>query len=94
MKSCDYEKKRVPVTYETRYKHKLNMLEPGTVMLKWLGILMLTGLVLRLLRLKLVSYIIFGLAGAIFLLLLILLAIETHQDRVLNEIAAQEHKEE
>ena len=85
------KKERVPVTYETRYKHKLNMLEPGTVMLKWIGILLLVGLVLRL---KLVSYIVWGLAGAIFLLLLVLLAIEAHQDSVLNEIAAQEHKED
>ena len=87
-------KSKPPVTYETRYKHKLNMLEPGTVMLKWIGILLPIDLVLRLLRLKLMSYIVFGLAGAIFLLLLILLAIEAHQDNVLNEIAAQEHKED
>lgn len=88
------KKERVPVTYETRYKHKLNMLEPGTAMLKWSGILLLVGLVMRLLRLKLVSYIVWGLAGVIFLLLLILLAIEAHQDSVLNEIAMQEHKED
>ena len=87
------KKVKPPVTYETRYKHKLNMLEPGTAMLKWSGILLLAGLV-RLLRLKLVSYIIWGLAGAIFLLLLILLAIEAHQDSVLNEIAAREQKED
>lgn len=88
------KKTKPPATYETRYKHKLNMLEPGTAMLKWSGILLLVGLVLRLFRLKLVSYIVWGLAGVIFLLLLILLAIEAHQDSVLNEIAAQEHKED
>ena len=88
------KKKRLPVTYETRYKHKLNMLEPGTVMLKWIGILLLVGLVLWLFRLKLVSCIVWGLAGAIFLLLFILLAIEAHQDSVLNEIAVQERKED
>ena len=88
------KKAKPPVTYETRYKYKLNMLEPGTAMLKWSGILLLVGLVLRLLRLKLVSCIVCGLSGAIFLLLLILLAIEAHQDNVLNEIAAQEHKED
>ena len=49
------KKEKSPVTYETRYKHKLNMLEPGTAMLKWIGILLLVGLVLRLFRLKLVS---------------------------------------
>ena len=86
------KEKNTPVTYETCYKHKLNMLEPGTIMLKWIGIVLLAGFVLRLLRLRLASYIIFGLAGAVFLLLLILLAIEVHQDNVLNEIAAQEHK--
>lgn len=88
------KKANPPLIYETRYKHKLNMLEPGTVMLKWMGILLLAGLILWLLRLKLVSYIVFGLAGAVFLLLLILLAIEAHQDSVLNKIAAQEHREE
>ena len=88
------KKAKPPVTYKTRYKHKLNMLAPGTAMLKWVGILLLAGLVLRLLRLKLVSHILFGLAGAVFLLLLILLAIEAHQDSVLNEIAAQEQKED
>ena len=33
------------------------------------------------------------LSGALFLLLLILLAIKAHQDRVLNEIAAQEDRD-
>ena len=88
------KKTKPPVTYEIRYKHKLNMLEPGTVMLKWIGILLLVGFFLRLFQLQLVSYIVLGLAGAIFLLLLLLLAIEAHQDKILNEIAAQEHKED
>ena len=86
------KKAKPPVTYETRCKHKLNMLKPGTAMLKWIGVLLLAGLVLWLFRLKLVSYIVWGLAGAIFLLLLILLAIEAHQDSILNEVAAQEQK--
>ena len=94
MGSTCMKKAKPPVTYETRFKHKLNMLEPGTAMLKWIGILLLAGLVLRLLRLKLVSYITFGLAGVIFLLLMILLAVEAHQDSVLNEIAAREYKED
>lgn len=88
------KKANPPLIYQTRYKHKLNMLEPGTVMLKWIGILLMAGLILWLLRLKLVSYIVFGIAGAVFLLLLILLAIEAHQDNDLNKIAAQEHQEE
>ena len=88
------KKAKPSVTYETLYKHKLNMLGPGRVMLKWIGILLLAGFVLWLLRLKFISCIVFGLAGAIFLLLLILLAIEAHQDSILNEIAAREHKED
>lgn len=87
------KKTKPPVTYETRYKHKLNMLEPGTVMLECIGVLLLGGLVARLFQFKLVSYIIWGIAGAIFLVLLILLAVEAHQDNVLNNIAAQEHKD-
>ena len=35
------KKAKPSVTYETLYKHKLNMLGPGTVMLKWIGILLL-----------------------------------------------------
>lgn len=53
------------VTCETRYRHKLNMLEPGTAMLKWVGI---------------------------FLMFMILLIVEAHQDRVLNELAARENR--
>ena len=53
------------VTCETRYRHKLNMLEPGTAMLKWVGI---------------------------FLMLMILLIVDAHQDRVLNELAARENR--
>ena len=79
-------------SYEARYKHKLNMLEPGTVMLKWIGALLLVGHAFLLFCLKIAAYIMFGLAGAVFLLLLILLVIEAHQDRVLNEIAAEENK--
>ena len=73
---------------------RLDMLEPGTIMLKWVGIFLLIGLALELLRWKLAAAIAFGFSGALFLLLLILLAIETHQDRVLNEIAAQKHRGE
>ena len=87
------KKTKLPVIYETRYKHKLNMLEPGIVMLKWIGIFLLLGFILYLLQLKFASYIVFCFTGAIFFLLLILLVIEAHQDRVLNEIAAQENEE-
>ena len=82
--------KKLLVTYDTQYRHKLNMLEPGTEMLKWVGILLLIGVVLFLLQLKLVAYFIFGLAGLLVVALIILLVIEAHQDRVLNELALQE----
>ena len=79
------KKEKPPVTYDTRYRYKLDMLEPGTIMLKWVGIFLL--------RWKLAAAIAFGFSGALFLLLLILLAIKAHQDRVLNEIAAQEDRD-
>ena len=66
MERNSMKKIKPSVTYETRYKHKLNMPEPGTALLKWSGL---------------------------FLLLLILLVIEAHQDGVLNKIAAGEKKE-
>lgn len=40
------KKEKPPVTYDTRYRYKLDMLEPGTIMLKWVGIFLLIGLAL------------------------------------------------
>ena len=85
-------KNRRNATIETRFRHKLNMLEPGTEMLRWTGILLMVGLALRLIGLKTPATIAFGLAGALLLLLMVLLAVEAHQDRVLNEIAMKEEK--
>ena len=82
--------KKLPVTYDNRYRHKLNMLNPGTEMIKWIGALVLIGLALLLLRLNLVAYFIFGLAGLLVVALVVLLVVEAHQDRVLNELALQE----
>ena len=82
------------VTYENRYKHKLNMLEPGTAILKWTGVFLSMGLVLLLLRLSIPAYIMLGMAGVLVVILSILLIIEAHQDRVLNEIAARENKQD
>lgn len=87
------KKAKPAVTCETRFRHKLNMLEPGTVMLKWVGIFLLLGLVLRLVHRTLAAWIAFGFAAAIFLMLVILLVIEVHQDRILNELAARENRE-
>ena len=38
------KKEKPPVTYDTRYRYKLDMLEPVTIMLKWVGIFLLIGL--------------------------------------------------
>ena len=54
------KKEKPPVTYDTRYRYKLDMLEPGTIMLKWVGIFLLIGLALELLRWKLAAAIAFS----------------------------------
>ena len=77
---------------EKRYKHKLNMLEPGTIMLKWIGILILIGLLLYIFKLKIVAYGAWILSGIILIVLLILLTIEGHQDKVMNEIGIKENE--
>ena len=79
--------------YDTRFRYKLNMLEPGTVMLKWIGLLGVIGLALSLLHLKTAACCVLGLSGIIFLVLLILLGIEAHQDRILYEISLKEDPE-
>ena len=82
------------VTYENRYKHKLNLLEPGTALLKWTGVFLFIGFVLLFMRLRIPAYIMLGMAGVLVVILSILLIIEAHQDRVLNEIATQENKQD
>ena len=77
---------------EKRYKHKLNMLEPGTKMLKWTGLLLAAGVLFGLLHWKYAAYCVMGLAGCLFAVLIILLMIESHQDRVLNETAIKEDR--
>ena len=77
---------------EKRFKHKLNMLEPGTRMLKCIGILILIGLLLYVFRFRVAAFCVWALSGIIFVVLLILLAVETHQDNVMNEIGIEENK--
>ncbi|WP_288886613.1 hypothetical protein [uncultured Eubacterium sp.] len=77
---------------EKRYKHKLNMLEPGSIMLKWIGILILIGLVLYVFSFRMVAFGAWILSGIIFVVLLILLTIEGHQDKVMNEIGIRENE--
>ena len=79
--------------YDNRYKYKLNMLEPGLIMMKFIGVLLVTGILFWAAGWHWLSLITLFLAGAVFAVLLILLAIEAHQDKVLNEIAMWENKE-
>lgn len=81
------------ITYENRYKYKLNMLEPGQIMMKIVGVLLLLGITFRLVRLQAISVAALILAGLVFAVMLILVAIELHQDKVLNDIAMRENKE-
>lgn len=78
--------------YETRFKHKLNMLEPGIAICRLICALVALGIAFLLMPIKIIAYIAFGLAGLTLLVLLLLLIIEVHQDKVLNEIAAQQRR--
>ena len=80
------------VDEEKRFKHKLNMLEPGSRMLKWIGILIVIGLLLYFFRFRMAAICVWAVSGIVFAVLLVLLAIESHQDKVLNEIAIEENK--
>ena len=76
--------------HETRYRRKLNMLEPGTRMLKLSAILAAAAGLCALFKWTLAARLLALAAGLIAGILLLLVAIELHQDKVLNEIAAQE----
>ena len=78
---------------EKRYKHKLNMLEPGTQMLKGIGVLVIIGLLFYFFQLKTVAICIWSVSGIVFAVLLVLLAIEAHQDKVMNDLAIKENRE-
>lgn len=75
-----------------KYKYKLNMLEPGWKMIKAIAIFGILAFVFYLFKIVLLCYIFSILAALLGVLLLILLIIESHQDRVLNEQAIAERK--
>ena len=79
--------------YDNRYKYKLDMLEPGITMMKLLGVLFVTSILFWVAGWHWLSSITLFLAGAVFAVLLILLAIEAHQDKVLNDIAMRENND-
>lgn len=73
--------------YDNHYKYKLNMLEPGFIMMKIIGVLFVIGILFGVAGWHWLSIITLFLAGAVFAALLILVVIEAHQDKVLNDIA-------
>ncbi len=75
-----------------KYKHKLNMLEPGCKMIKAIGVSVVLGFIFHIAKIALISYIFYGLAVLLGIILWILLIIEGHQDKVLNEQAIQERR--
>ena len=77
-----------------RYRHKLNMLEPGARMLKIAALISAAGIAALLLKIRVAGLILLALAGLIVLMLLILVRIELHQDSVLNAIAMRELDDE
>ena len=77
---------------EKRFKHKLNMLEPGIRMIKCIGILIFIGLLFYVFQFRIAAFCLWAASGIVFAILLILLAIESHQDNVMNEIAIKENK--
>lgn len=78
--------------YDGRYRVKLNMLGPGTLMLKAAALMLAVGALLWQLGLSAPAAALLSLAGATLALTLILVLIELHQDRVLNDIAREENR--
>lgn len=68
------------------------MLEPGVKMLAAFGIIAVIALVFYLVRWEIPAYITAGIAGLILIVLTVLLIIEAHQDKLLNERAIKENK--
>ena len=80
--------------YDERYRCKLNMLEPGLVMVKIIAGLAALGAVFAVLGCRLPEYIAFGAAGAVGFVLFVLLCVEARQDKRLNELAGREKDKE
>ena len=79
--------------YDNHYKYKLNMLELGIIMMKIIGALFVFGIVFWVAKWHWLSIILGSLSGILFAALIVLVAIEAHQDKVLNDIAMRENNE-
>lgn len=84
------EMKHKNTSYDTRYKHKLNMLGPGLIIVKIIGALFASGVAFWVITWRRLSIIFWTLSGILLVVLLVLVAIEGRQDSVLNEIAKRE----
>ena len=67
-------------------KYKLNMLEPGVIMIKLIGILAAVSLLFWAFEWNTLSLIVLAVAGGVFLLLMVLLIIEAYQDNCLDQL--------
>lgn len=69
------------------------MLWPGKNMIKIVGVLLVIGFLCWLLKWQIIASAAWSLAGMVFAVLPVLVAVELHQDKVLNEIAMRENEE-
>ena len=74
-------------------RHILNMLGPGTVLLKIIGALILAGALARWLNAAVVSVILWAAAGLLFAVLILLLAVEQRQDKRMYLEAKKENRD-
>lgn len=68
------------------------MLEPGLKMVKAVGLFIVIGIVFYIFKVFYLCYIFSGIAALIGVILWVLLMIESHQDKVLNQQAIQERR--
>ncbi len=70
----------------------MNMLEPGTVLLKIMGVLIFAGAMARWLGAAVISNVLWAAAGLLLTVLILLLIIEQHQDkRMYREAKKEDH---
>lgn len=74
------------------YRYKLNMLKPGTKMIKLIVGLIILSVIFYFTKLIVLCYLVSILAGITGFILWVLIMIEQHQDRVLNEQAIEERR--
>ena len=66
-----------------RYRHKLNMLEPGSKMCVWIAVLLALGGTLHFVGWVDFAIVPLAAAGLLLVILTILIAVERHQDHML-----------